>query len=110
VRLLAQPEAGAFQESRAYAGPQIAEVSPAIRRHGALVGWIMAIPLSAGWQHQDGVGQTTGAGTCAQAVVYKECYVDAALWHTGVAIGGFFHSFSVQVRVFGEESTWFKSG
>jgi len=94
ARLLAQPGAVLLRGPLGYAEPLVHEATIAIRRAGKLVGWIIAIP--------SGVEDPAAKG--AKVVEYVESYLDAALWATGAAIGGYFHAFTAQAAAYGEDS------
>lgn len=69
--------------------------SIAVRRRGALVGWVLGertdrVPL-------DGVGHRP-------AVYYRSAYLARPLWHTGVLVGAYWHAYARQAAVFGPDS------
>lgn len=69
--------------------------SIAVRRHGALVGWVLgeradSVPL-------DGYGHRP-------AVYYRSAYLARSLWHTGVLVGAYWHAYARQTAAFGPDS------
>ena len=66
-----------------------------ILRHGRLVGWIVAEPLS------NALAAEFPERVCRH---YVSAYLDEALWHTGVMLAGYWHAFSRQAAAYGEGS------
>lgn len=69
--------------------------SIAVRRHGALVGWVLGertdrVPL-------DGYRER-------RAIYYRSAYLARPLWHSGVLVGAYWHAYARQAAAFGPES------
>ncbi|MBP2230009.1 GNAT superfamily N-acetyltransferase [Azospirillum agricola] len=69
--------------------------SVAVRRHGALVGWVIgeraaSVPLDS---HRD-----------RPAILYRSAYLARPLWHTGVLVGAYWHAYARQTAAFGPRS------
>jgi hypothetical protein len=97
ARLLEQPEAKFFSDPCKYSGTLLPELSFAIRRHGRLVGWLIAATARNSYSAALGAPPST-------AIEYKDLYLDAALWRLGYAFGVFYHAFMRQAGLFGENS------
>lgn len=75
--------------------PPVPECSVAVRRDGALVGWVMAeqaptVPLP-GYRDRP-------------AITYRSAYLRADLWHTGALVGAYWHAFDRQAALLGARS------
>jgi GNAT superfamily N-acetyltransferase len=96
-RLLSQPEAKPFPDPRRFLTTHIPDLSFAIRRRGALLGWLIAEPARAALVSSLNIPHGV-------VVDYKEFYLDAALWQHGYGLGAFYHAFIAQATLFGEDS------
>lgn len=74
------------------------DLSLIIRRHGVLVGWLLAI------REEVYRGAHAVSDTAQPMVRYLEAYLDPAYWHSGVMIGAYFHCYQKQAQLFGPES------
>ncbi len=97
ARLSAQSACIAYLEPQQHASRIEPEVSIAIRRDGALTGWVLGERMSYGM----------GRGTLlddAVSIHYFAAYCDEALAKSGLLIGGYFHAFARQAASFGPKS------
>ncbi|MBB4955143.1 GNAT superfamily N-acetyltransferase [Agrobacterium vitis] len=74
------------------------DLSLIIRRHGVLVGWLLAI------REERYRGAHTASQTVQPMVRYLEAYLDPAYWHSGVMIGAYFQCYQKQALMFGPDS------
>lgn len=74
------------------------DLSLIIRRHGVLIGWLLAI------REETYRGAHAISPTSQPTVRYLEAYLDPAYWHSGVMIGAYFHCYQKQARLFGPDS------
>lgn len=74
------------------------DLSLIIRRHGVLVGWLLAI------REKAYRGAHAVSPTSQPTVRYLEAYLDPAYWHSGVMIGAYFHCYQKQALLFGPDS------
>ncbi|WP_279481393.1 GNAT family N-acetyltransferase [Aureimonas sp. SK2] len=93
ANLLADPAIGSMRGPLAYSGRLVPETSILLRREGAVVGWVVALPAPRKFVR----GRMP-------AVEYAEFFLEPSLWRSGLGIGAFHHCYRRQAEVFGHAS------
>lgn len=75
--------------------PPLPECSVAVRRGGALVGWVVA---------EQAAGVPLPGYRDRPAVTYRSAYLRPDLWHTGALVGAYWHAFDRQAALMGPQS------
>ncbi|MCM5558950.1 hypothetical protein [Pleomorphomonas sp. JP5] len=94
-RYLSDPEAADMLGPFRQAEPLALDFSIAIRRHGQLVGWLLATET----RHP-----LIEASSDVPAIRYLEAYLDPAYRQSGIMVGAYYHCYSRQMARFGRDS------